>query len=361
MIARRQPSLRSRSCRLPVLAVLLASFGLTAVAVQPASSQDYVTSTWVYLRRSPSSTGDRLRTLQPGDSLRARSVDPRPGWLPVRTMDGKAGWVGELYVRSLAALATSTGSTLLTAPGGTGFSSIDSTWAKPPIMQSSITVKSGTVSCGPTGDAADDDGTNLNKNRADVPAATHLVTVDAIRALPDTTLWKFTNRKTWKLADSAKVLPYEGIPLTVEGFFEIVKPQAGNAESPNCHSTNELDTDWHVALVADPSETEDRAVVVEPTPRTKRNNPGWIPDSVKRLAVRRKPSSPRDEANAARVRVTGFLMLDPVHPNFIAGNCSSNCAGKKFFRATLWEIHPVTRIEVLRNGQWVDLSPPVTP
>ncbi|HTL06011.1 MAG TPA: SH3 domain-containing protein [Gemmatimonadales bacterium] len=349
-------------------AMLLAAL-LTAALFEQVSSQDYVTSTWVYLRRSPSMTSDKLRTLAAGDSLRARtsSLGPQPGWLAVRTMDGKAGWVGEAYVRSLAALAASTGSALLTDSNGAAFARIDASWSKPPIGQSSIWVQTSAVSCGPVGDAADDDGTNLHKNRSDIPDTTHLVTVEAIRALPDTDLWIHTNRKHWTPSDSAKVIPYEGIPLTVEGFFEIVKPQTASApsgnntvgESPNCHSWGELDTDWHVALVADPSETEDRSVVVEPTPRSKRNNPGWNPDSVKAIAVRKSPSSARHESTAARVRVTGFLLLDPVHPAHIAGHCSSNCANKKFYRATLWEIHPVTRIEVFRNGAWVDLSPPL--
>jgi hypothetical protein len=95
--------------------------------------------------------------------------------------------------------------------------------------------------------------------------------------------------------------------------------------------------------------------VIEPTPRSKRHA-GWTPAAAKAIAVRRSPSSPRNEAAAARVRVTGFLMLDPVHPSHIRGKCTSNCAGKRFFRATLWEIHPVTRIEVFRNGTWVDLA-----
>lgn len=122
------------------------------------------------------------------------------------------------------------------------------------------------------------------------------------------------------------------------------------------HSWDEADTDWHMALVADPSEHEDRAVVVEPTPRTKRHNAGWVPVKVQALAVRRRPSSPRNEAGAARVRVTGFLMMDPVHPMHIRGRCTTDCAGKSFYRATLWEIHPISRIEVLQNGMWVDLN-----
>ncbi len=343
---------------------VLAVVAMLAIPVQRGFTQDYVTSTWLFLRRSPSDSGAKLRTLPPGDSLLARPVAPRPGWLPVRTMDGKAGWVGESFVRSIATITASMGTSVVTGSGGAAFSRIDSTWDKPPITQSTIRVQGGTLGCGPRGDSPADDGTNFNKNRADVPTSSHLVTVDAIRSLPDTVLWRFTNRKNWTRTDSGVVIPYEGLPLTVEGFFEIVKPQATSpptgtkrvGESPNCHSWDERDTDWHIALVADPSETEDRSVVVEPTPRTKRHNSGWDPKAVAKLAVRRKPSSPRDEQNAARVRVTGFLMLDPVHPDHIKGKCTSNCAGKRFFRATLWEIHPVTRIEVFRNGAWVNLN-----
>lgn len=351
----------------PRASVLLAFAALPCVSpLLPA--QDYVTTTWVYLRRSPSMTGDRLRTLASGDSLLAREVDPRPGWLPVRTMDGKAGWVGEIYLRSLAAIAASNSAALVTAPGGGAFTEIDPSWSRGAVLESTIWMASSGVNCGPRGDAVDD-GTNYNKNRADIPASSHLVTIDAIRSLPDTALWRFTNRKNWTAADSALVIPYEGLPLTVEGYFEIVKPQktsapsgSGNVgESPNCHSWAEGDTDWHIALVGDPSETEEESVVIEPTPRSKRNNPGWIPATAAAIAVRRSPSAARDEANASRVRVTGFLMLDPVHPSHIEGKCTSNCANRKFFRATLWELHPVTKIEVWIDGEWVDLNEVTVP
>jgi hypothetical protein len=31
-----------------------------------------------------------------------------------------------------------------------------------------------------------------------------------------------------------------------------------------------------------------------------------------------------------------------------------NVIGKE--RATVWEVHPITRIEIQKNGQWVDLD-----
>jgi len=39
-------------------------------------------------------------------------------------------------------------------------------------------------------------------------------------------------------------------------------------------------------------------------------------------------------------------MLDPEHQDMI----------NKGLRSTLWEIHPITQIEVFQGGQWVDLD-----
>jgi hypothetical protein len=47
----------------------------------------------------------------------------------------------------------------------------------------------------------------------------------------------------------------------------------------------------------------------------------------------------------APVRISGWLMFDPEH---------AAAFGK--YRGTLWEIHPITKIEVLRNNNWVDLD-----
>jgi hypothetical protein len=311
-------------------------------------------------------SGAKLRELGIADTLTRRTeVAARPGWVPVRTADGKAGWVGIVNLRDVAVAAAASATTTVADATGAAATRIDSTWGKPLIVQSTILVQGGAKSCGPTGDDSTDDGTNLHKNRADIPTSSHLITVGAIRSLPDTVLWRFTNRHHWTHADSGLVLPYEGIPVTVEGFFQVVKPQETSpsssgkpvGESPNCHSWSEDDTDWHVALVADTSEAEERAVVVEPTPRTKRAHAGWTSSQVSQFAIRRTTHSAPDPANATRVRVTGFLMLDPVHPVHIRGHCTASCDTKTFYRATLWEVHPVTRIEVFKNGAWSELKP----
>ena len=151
----------------------LLAVALQAAVVRSAPAQDYVTSTWVYLRRP-----EPRMVLACGRSIAVIRCSPgrcsrSPDGLPVRTMDGTAGWVGATYVRSLATPTANDGPSLITLPGGAAFTRIDSTWSKPAIQTSTIRVQGGALRCGPTGDAADDDGTNLNKNRADVPGSSH--------------------------------------------------------------------------------------------------------------------------------------------------------------------------------------------
>ena len=49
------------------------------------------------------------------------------------------------------------------------------------------------------------------------------------------------------------------------------------------------------------------------------------------------------------VRISGWLMLDPEHRNHL-----------NRYRNTLWEIHPLTKVEVLENGQ-AELAIPEPP
>ena len=52
----------------------------------------------------------------------------------------------------------------------------------------------------------------------------------------------------------------------------------------------------------------------------------------------------------ARLRVSGWLMLDQMHPERVGIN-----------RVTLWEVHPIIRIDVQQSDGWVTLdSMPVT-
>jgi hypothetical protein len=47
-------------------------------------------------------------------------------------------------------------------------------------------------------------------------------------------------------------------------------------------------------------------------------------------------------------------MFDPDHPSQLYDPANPNKKNKH--RQTLWEVHPVTKIEVFQGGAWVDLD-----
>ena len=204
---------------------------------------------------------------------------------------------------------------------------VEQSWEKP------VPNKSRLGDCGWYGSEGADKETNRRKNRTDLPPTYHAITFDALAGLEWPREAK-TRRDKWTKAQLDEIRPYEGIAVTVTGFVVAVRPQKNNQESTNCNSTGEANTDWHVALVGEFGDKEPTAVVVEPTPRIKRRHPNWDPDSLKPVVG--KPDS---------VRVSGYLLLDPVHKNHL---------GK--YRQTLWEVHPIHRIELFQNGRWRDLD-----
>jgi hypothetical protein len=93
-------------------------------------------------------------------------------------------------------------------------------------------------------------------------------------------------------------------------------------------------TSLHVALVEQPGDGEKESVVVEPTPRFYVQHPKWIWSQLNDL-----------DDSADPVRISGWTLLDPVHKAHLG-----------VYRSTLWEIHPITKIEVFKNGQWTILT-----
>jgi hypothetical protein len=163
----------------------------------------------------------------------------------------------------------------------------------------------------------------------------HAVTFDAIAQLPYPTAKP--HRHDWLQPQLDSIARYEGAPISVVGYLVALKPQtSGSGESTNCKMTGADETDWHMALVKAPGDGEATSVVVETTPRLRKKHPQWTTGRVRPLVD-----------TDTLVRISGWLMLDPEHRPHL-----------NKYRSTLWEVHPITRIEVLRGGQWVNLNKP---
>ena len=183
--------------------------------------------------------------------------------------------------------------------------------------------------CPATGDGGDRDLNRL-KNRVDTASwvPTPFATVLAL-GWPQGVVRR--SRVKWSRSDARRVAASEGRPVAVEGYF--VGAKVEGPESPNCHGAESKFRDWHLWLASSPGKDRRRSIVVETTPVIRASHPEWKLGDVRRLV---RDSTP--------VRVSGWLMLDPEHPEQL---------GKT--RGTLWEIHPVMRIEVKREGRWSEI------
>lgn len=119
----------------------------------------------------------------------------------------------------------------------------------------------------------------------------------------------------------------------VEGYVVSVKD--GSVESPNCYSFFRRDTHIEVALTTDAPPRE--RVELEVTPRIREWAKGQGQDwSTRALA---------SELVGHWCRFEGWLLFDTGHDEE-----SENVrpGGDKNWRATAWELHPVTSIKVIR-------------
>jgi len=182
--------------------------------------------------------------------------------------------------------------------------------------------------CPPQGDGGDT-SLNLRKNRIDVASA-QSTPLQSLLSLTWPGGVEKARRSAWVADDAATVARDEGRPVMAEGYVLLVRHEG--PESPNCHDATARD--YHTWLAAAPGGLGDRAtsMVVEFTPRVVARDSGWNETTL--LALR-----------GHHVRIGGWLMLDQEHPEQV---------GKT--RATLWEIHPITSVQVDNNGTWQDLS-----
>lgn len=142
----------------------------------------------------------------------------------------------------------------------------------------------------------------------------------------------FRFRNQWTSSEREQVARYEGAPVRIEGYLQGYKLEG--REPTNCYSDNALQRDYHLWFADNPGAERRHSVVVEITPRVRRAHPTWTDERLDDLV-----------ASRARIRVSGWLMLDQMHPERVGIN-----------RVTLWEVHPIVRIDVLQADEWIALD-----
>jgi hypothetical protein len=281
-----------------------------------ASAQTAIVKRNVILRAKASTSSKKKATLKPPATLTLINPAVRNGFLHVTTEDGDKGWVWANNVEVQDEGDTDEGH-------GNESDLIAKLIAAHQDAVGQPLVINGQTVCGPLGNTDDPKKKDLNrnKNRTDIPNNNTYVPIDWVdlRDLP---------------ADRADDLP--GAPVVVEGFLvhRVKVENDGNGESTNCKLLGDNEVDWHIYLT-DSASLDDisKAVVVETTPRTRPLHQ-WKKTDLDKVVNK----------NVA-VRISGWLLYDFEHVGAIGTQ-----------RASVWEVHPITKIEVKRNGQWVDLD-----
>jgi hypothetical protein len=270
----------------------------------------------VHLREQPTTASRSLRVLAPQEEVELLGPTTN-GFLHVQTEDGTQGWAYAHFLRTPPPAET----LLPSAAPADAALAIDDTWEKPAPITGTFTLNAKT--CGPTGSGSKrDKDSNRRKNRTDIPREYHTVTWQAIATLAYPASPR--SREDFTAEQLAMIAKYEGVAVQTVGYIVAIKPQASNTESCNCAWKGESATDWHIALVEHPGDGEKTSIVVEPTPRIKKHHPKWKPKNLTPWLNNDLP-----------VRISGWLLFDPQHTNDL-----------KKYRSTLWEIHPITKIEV---------------
>jgi hypothetical protein len=186
--------------------------------------------------------------------------------------------------------------------------------------------------CPPTGQGSDSYLNSL-KNRDKPPTTSMTVyTVDKLYQVTPSLPNRKVPRSKWTQQQRDLAAKWESRPVLVEGYL-IHAPVLEGQEACNCKSQTYLD--HHMWLGPTPAAARTRAMVVEISPRTWPNHTTW-----KNATATLKPVVDHKE----KVRVRGWLTWDQEHKEQL---------GKT--RRTLWEVHPIHQIQVLRGNQWVTL------
>ena len=180
--------------------------------------------------------------------------------------------------------------------------------------------------CGMKGDAKQKLAQRLNplKNRFIAPRPEQIDSTISLNAI----LQPGSDTRRWSNQSGA----------TIVGF--VVSAHPGGNESCNCHAKQINRRDTHIDMVINPSDAADKRhhMIIEITPRL-------------RAAMAQKGvdwSAPGLQQNIVNhwVKVTGWMFFDAEHTN-AAENSTPH--GKHNWRATAWEIHPVTAVQIVSD------------
>jgi hypothetical protein len=119
----------------------------------------------------------------------------------------------------------------------------------------------------------------------------------------------------------------------------IITVKSASQESCNCYADYADERDTHIEMVLDKKDqSAGQIVIIEVTPRMRaimaKKGIDWSTKALKKKFLGKK------------VTASGWLFFDHEHVNESTDSDPNDVFGRKNWRATCWELHPVTSIEL---------------
>lgn len=128
----------------------------------------------------------------------------------------------------------------------------------------------------------------------------------------------------------------------ITGYVYDVK--VGGKETCNCKTTEPLFRDTHIELTLSSEETgPENRFIVEVTPR--------IRMMMQKQGIDWTTSALKSNIKGRMVRIQGWLFYDHSHETEAFSLDPDDNIGRKNWRSTPWEVHPITEIEVLDDTE----------
>lgn len=282
---------------------------LLVFVATPAVTQQAVATADVNVRPTPSAATTPLRTLSAGDTVDLASPTASHGYLQIRTPDnGTVGWVYRRYLHRIDSASVG---------------------ESPTAVPATIDAPADYHSCALTGDPNPNgsdyqqvSALNELKNRYHAPTDAQLDSSVTLARMLD------PGDDTGRFDDGRGAL--------IEGWVDRVR--VGGIETVNCHARTTQYRDTHIEVSLAMGAGETQRVIVEVTPRWRAamaaRGVDWSTHALEQLLT------------GKRVRFRGWLLFDREH---VANAENTNPGNASNWRATVWEIHPVTQIVVLDN------------
>jgi hypothetical protein len=177
--------------------------------------------------------------------------------------------------------------------------------------------------CPPEGDAVSERALELNKfkNKPIFPKEPDYVADISL----DRILAPGNDKDRWPIGKAARIKGY---------VYEV---KSGGVETCNCKEREEVDKDTHIEIISDPMHSgKTQRMIVEVTPRMR--------DIMEHRGEDWSTRTLRDKLLGRWVEVEGWLLFDDEHE---MNSENTNPGRPRNWRATAWEIHPITSIKVV--------------